>query len=63
MTASYAGGGRVRLTVEAQTEHDAILRAGIELGRRHPDTDPDLWHIGPVTDPAPYTWTPEGGDR
>lgn len=54
--------GSLRLGVEAQTEHDAILRAGMELNRRYPESDPARWRVAAVTDPAPATWTP-GDDQ
>jgi hypothetical protein len=58
--ASYARDpGAVRLAVVAQTEHDALLRAGLELARRYPGSDPALWVVRGVTDPAPATWSPE----
>lgn len=53
-----AGSRAGRLHVTAQTERDAILRAGLALARRHPGTDADQWMVTGVTDPAPATWSP-----
>jgi len=51
--------GRPELViVTAQTERDAILRAGLTLAERHPGAEPGDWYVGQVTDPAPFTWTP-----
>lgn len=49
--------------VTAQTEHDAILRAGITLAARYgPVKDAAKWAaefiVTGVKDPAPATWTP-----
>lgn len=51
-------GARQVHRVTAQTEHDAIFRAGVATGQRHPDTDLNHWHVTGVHDPAPATWTP-----
>lgn len=53
-TGSRAG----KLHVTAQTERDAILRAGLALARRHPGTDASLWHVTGTEDPAPFAWSP-----
>lgn len=45
--------------VVAQTERDAILRAGVALAARHPGTDPGEWRVTDVTDPAPRTYCPD----
>ena len=47
-----------RLNVNAYTERDAILRAGLALARKYPGTDADQWMVTGVTDPAPATWIP-----
>ena len=44
--------GSVRLRVHAQTAHDALLRAGMELARRYPGSDPAQWIVTGLTDPA-----------
>lgn len=48
-----------RLHVRAQTERDAILRAGLALARRYPGTDAELWTVTGVHDPAPFAWSPD----
>jgi hypothetical protein len=60
VTVRRAGQKPGRLHVRAQAEHDAILRAGMALARRHPDTDMTQWIVTGVEDPAPApaTWTP-----
>jgi hypothetical protein len=49
------------VTVEAQTEHDALFRAGMILaGQRFPlgGPVPAEWIVTGITDPAARTWTP-----
>jgi hypothetical protein len=42
-------------TVEAQTEHDAVLRAGMTLAYRFVKRDnPENWIVVKVHDPAPH---------
>lgn len=62
VTARRSNGRAERVEVRAQTEHDALLRAGIVLGERFEgDAAPGAWIVTGVHDPAPLTWTPEGG--
>ena len=58
VTVRRAGQRAVKLHVPAQTERDAILRAGLGLARRYPAASADLWSVTGVTDPAPVTWSP-----
>ena len=60
VTVRKTGSRAASLHVTAQTERDAILRAGITLARRHPGTDASLWIITGVQDPAPFDWIPPG---
>ena len=49
----------ITLPIEAQTEHDALLRAGIRLVAFPRGTcDPADWIVTLVTDPAPLIYTP-----
>lgn len=57
------GSDRARpVHVIAQTEHDAILRAGHALARLWPGKDPAGWAVTSVRDPAPFTWIPGEGN-
>jgi len=63
VTVRCAGQRPEKLHVQAQTEPDAILQAGMDLTRRHPDADPANWItanwiVTGITDPAPFTWIP-----
>lgn len=58
VTVRRAGQRPGKLHVAAQTERDAILRAGLGLARRYPAASADLWSVTGVTDPAPATWSP-----
>lgn len=44
--------------VTAQTERDAILRAGMTLARQGGFTNTLEFTVTGVQDPAPFTWTP-----
>jgi hypothetical protein len=59
-----AGAGRAHpVEVVAQTEPDAILRAGLFLAAAGVAGDPAMWRVAGVDDPAPFTWAPgqDGG--
>lgn len=47
-----------RLHVPAQTERDALLRAGMALARRHPGADMTQWTVAGIQNPAPFAWAP-----
>lgn len=47
------------IRVTAQTERDALLRAGLALAGETAYPDPGEWRVTGVTDPAPYTWCPD----
>lgn len=57
------GNGPIRtVKITTQTEHDAILRAGVELARSYPSTDADAtsWMLIRIQDPAPAYSMPDG---
>ena len=48
----------IPVKVTAQTEHDAILRAGLRFAAEHPLIAGAAWHVRSVHDPAPLDYCP-----
>lgn len=63
ITVKHSTGLPYKLRVKAQTEHDALLRAGLELATHTLSTEDGQWIVTGVHDPAPTTYVPSESSR